>query len=309
MGDVDAMLDDRTAERPVIWKPVGRRDFYLTMNADIEGLGLEIGAANNPVVRGARCRYADYADTRTLRERFQAANYDGADRIVDVDYVWPGSGPLAPIIGDDRFDYVIASHVIEHVPNPLGWFRGIAEVMTPGAVFNLAIPDRRFTFDIGCPESSLGELVEADILGYLRPSPRQIFDACYYGKAVDPGEPWARAIDPEDVPAYSGDIAPQLAYDQAVRSQQGIYYDAHCWVFTPRSFLLLLRGACQLGLFDLVPVDFHPTVEGEFEFFLNLEKPREPMEREALIALQLQRIAFFLFAIAERDRKLQLLID
>jgi SAM-dependent methyltransferase len=286
-----------------------RRDFYLTLGADVAGDGLELGAANNPIVRSPRCRYADYADTETLRQRFAASDYHGVNSIVAVDYVWAGSGPLAPIVGDQRFDYVIASHVIEHVPNPIGWFRGIAEVVRPGGVFNLAIPDQRFTFDIACPPSSLGELIEADLLGYSRPSPRQIFDSCYYGKAVDPGEPWGRNIDLASTPSFSGEITSQLAYDQAVRSLSGEYYDSHCWAFTPRTFLLLLRGLCDLRLFDFMLKDFHPTIEGEFEFFLSLEKPGPDVGREDLRAQQMDRIAFFLLAIDERDRKLRLLAE
>lgn len=291
------------------WKPVARRDYYLTLGADIGGDGLEVGAANNPIVRSPHCRYADYADTETLRRRFAGSDYHGADHIVSVDYVWSGSGSLVPIVGEQRFDYVIASHVLEHVPNPIGWFHGISEVIRPMGVFNLAVPDKRFTFDIDCPLSSLGELVEASLLAYTRPSPRQIFDSCYYGKAVDPGEPWRRPIDPLSTPSYSGEVTSQLAYDQAVRSLEGVYYDSHCWAFTPRSFLLLLRGLCDLRLFDFMLADYHPTVEGEFEFFLNLTKPSLDVAKDDLRTHQLQRIDFFLHAIDERDRKLRLAIE
>ena len=290
------------------WQPVTRRERLLTMGADVSGDGLEIGAANNPIIHSPLCRYADYADTETLRARFRESQYHGTDSIVDVDYVWAGSGPLRPIVGEQRFDYVIASHVIEHVPNPLGWFRGIAAVIRPGGVFNLAIPDQRFTFDLACPSSSLGELIEADLLGYSRPSPRQIFDNCYYGKAVDPGEPWVRAMDLALTPAYSSN-ATQLAYDQAAESLDGKYFDSHCWAFTPKSLLLLLRGICDLGLFDYLLADYHPTIEGEFEFFLNLEKPSLDTPSNELRELQIQRIDFLLDVIAERDRKLQLLME
>jgi SAM-dependent methyltransferase len=290
------------------WQPVTRREQLLTLGADVSGDGLEIGAANNPIIRSPRCRYADYADTETLRARFRESAYHGTDSIVDVDYVWAGSGPLQPIVGEQRFDFVIASHVIEHVPNPLGWFRGIAAVIRPGGVFNLAIPDQRFTFDLACPSSSLGELIEADLLNYSRPSARQIFDNCYYGKAVDPGEPWVRSVDPNLIPSYSAN-ATQLAYVQAVESLEGKYFDSHCWAFTPRSLLLLLRGACDLRLFDYLISDYHPTIEGEFEFFLNLEKPGLELTPDQLRDIQIQRIDFLLDVISDRDRKLRLLME
>ncbi|ANC54353.1 hypothetical protein A4249_12250 [Brevundimonas sp. GW460-12-10-14-LB2] len=247
------------------------------------------------------------AKEKGLAGRLAASEYHGVNSLVAIDYVWAGSGPLKPIVGDQRFDYVIASHVIEHVPNPIGWFRGIAEVVRPGGVFNLAIPDQRFTFDIACPPSSLGELIEADLLSYSRPSPRQIFDSCYYGKAVDPGEPWRRDVDLASTPSFSGEIASQLAYDQAVRSLSGDYYDSHCWAFTPRAFLLLLRGLCDLRLFDFMIKDFHPTTEDEFEFFLSLEKPRPEVSREVLRLNQLDRISALLLAFDEGNRRLRLL--
>lgn len=294
------------------WAPVGRRDFLMLYGADpTTGVGLEIGAANSPIIprHVGDCRYIDYASTADLRARFAASDYAYTHSVVDVDYVWPGSGSLAVIVGDQRFDYAMASHVIEHVPNPLGWFRGIIEVLKPGGVFNLAIPDKRFTFDIDCPLSSVGELVEAHLLGYVKPSPRQIFDSCYYGKAVDPGAPWLRHIERISLQAFSGELSNQLAFDQAARSLEGTYYDAHCWAFTPHSFLELLRGVCDLRLFDYLLSDFHPTVEGEFEFHLNLTKPPEDMDRDTIRAHQLQRIEYFLQALNERDRKLRLLVE
>lgn len=294
------------------WAPAGRRALLMTRGVDPKnGVGLEIGAANSPIIpaRIGDCRYVDYASTEDLRARFSASEYAYADSLVEVDYVWSGAGSLASVVGEQRFDYAIASHVIEHVPNPIGWFRGICEVLRPGGVFNLAIPDRRFTFDVAVPESTVGQLIEAHLLGYTRPSPRQIFDFCYYGKAIDPGEIWTRAIEVAATPAFSGDVAPQLAFDSAARSLTGQYFDTHCWIVTPDSFLSLLEGACRLGLFDFMLDDFHPTVEGDFEFFLCLKNPGADMPRAALIEHQLARIAFFRAALNERKRKLEMLAE
>lgn len=291
------------------WAPSSYRDVHLTRGADLLGIGLEIGAANNPILGSARCKFVDYADTDTIKDRLRHSGYAHADSVVDIDYVWPGSGSLSAVVGSQRFQYAIASHVIEHVPNPLGWFRGVGEVLTPGGVFNLAIPDKRFTFDIACPESSLGELIEADLQSFVRPSARQVFDSCYYGKAVEPGEPWFSDIDLSNTPPYSGAIAPQLAFDQARRAIDGEYFDSHCWAFTPRSFLNLLTGACDLGLFDYLLRDFHPTIEGKFEFFLSLEKPPAVIDRAELRKLQLDQLAFFQLAISNRDRIFRLLAE
>lgn len=79
------------------------------------------------------------------------------DRLVEVDYDWTGASQLAQIIADvDIYNFAIASYVIEHVPNMLGWLRGIENVLRIEGRFNPEIPDRRFTFDVCCPEARWG---------------------------------------------------------------------------------------------------------------------------------------------------------
>jgi len=44
-------------------------------------------------------------------------------------------------------DFVVASHIIEHMPNPLGLLEGVHRVLRGGGVLVLLVPDRRRTFD------------------------------------------------------------------------------------------------------------------------------------------------------------------
>lgn len=298
-------MDDMAAGSRAVWRPGSERERRLTEGADPSTqTGLEFGALHNPVVPpGAYdMRYVDYADTPTLRAR-HADHPEWCERMVEVDYVWSGTGSLAAVVGGrEIFDFAIASHVVEHVPNMLGWFRGVAEVMKIGGVFNLAIPDKRFTFDIACPDSTVGELIEADLLGYTRPSIRQMFDHCYYGKAIEPGEIWTRRIDLSAVPPYSGEVAPELAWSQARKIlAEGSYIDSHCWIVTPSSFVDLLQGACRLNLFPFLPVSLTPTPLGLFEFYLTLRKP-EPMSAEALRSRQLASLAAIKQSCADQRR-------
>lgn len=294
------------------WEPIARRDVLMTLGIDpAVGTGLEIGAANNPLIppHVGDCRYVDYTDTDGLRQRLSQGGYPHVGNVIEIDYVWAGSGSLEEVVGPMRFDYALASHVIEHVPNPIGWLRGISQVLKPGGVFNLAIPDRRFTFDVAAPESTVGQLVEAFLLEYTQPSPRQIFDFCYYGKAIEPGAIWKSPIDIKKAPAYSGDLSTQLSFDNAQRSLAGIYFDTHCWIVTPSSFLDLIDGLCRLELFDYLLEDYHPTVDGEFEFFLSLRKPSEDLGRDDLRIQQLQKIEYFRTVLSERRRALLLLAE
>ena len=259
------------------YQAVTRREILLTAQINpATQKGIEIGALHNPIVRQlyGDVRFVDYMDTEQLRAKF-INHPDWVAGMVEVDYVWSGAGSLREVIGTgELFDWVIASHVMEHVPNMLGWLRAISEILQPGGVLNLAIPDRRFTFDIRCPESTLGQLVEADLLNYRYPSIHQMFDNCYYAKAIDPGGLWREKIDVNMLPRFSGEIAVPLACAQAMRIlNSGEYFDSHCWIVTPLSFLGLMEGVVELGLITLIPTAFHPTEIDEFEFFASFSRP------------------------------------
>jgi SAM-dependent methyltransferase len=245
-------------------------------------VGLEFGALDNPtpMPRGWKVEYVDY----TTKKGLQAHPHEETvkrEEIVYVDHVWSGSGSLARVCQKTDYDFAIASQVIEHVPNVLGWFEGIHEVLRHCGVFNLAIPDRRFTFDIRRKSSSLGEMVEAYLAKADKPSIRQIFDHTFDAAAVLPGEPWVESFDVTSKPRYSGDIALQLAYSQSIQSLDGNnYFDSHCWVFTPMSFLDTIEGATRLGIFNFIISDFSSTKQGSFEFYVSFRKDSELMGEE-----------------------------
>lgn len=300
-----------TLKKQETWSPSSRREEILTagINPAVQ-VGLEIGALNSPIIRkeSGDIRYVDYATTDVLKER-HANHPDRVANMVEVNYVWQGSGSLSEIVGGtDIFDYVIAVHVIEHVPNVLGWFRGLYEVMKPGGIFHLVIPDRRFTFDITCPESTLGELVEADLLKYTRPSIRQMFDNCYYAKAIEPGAIWTKEYDLSTTPAFAGSTAPDLALEQAhAILNEERYVDSHCWIFTPMSFLDLIAGAARLGLFPFIPKELVPTCEGEFEFFFSVSKPSMELSQEDLRLAQEESIAKLKGQLIQQQRSFSML--
>ena len=130
-----------------------RRARMLGSIALADSTGLEIGALHSPLVRRheSQIRYVDYASTAVLRENFRHPG-DPAD-IVEVDIVW-GGRTLRECL-DAPVDYILASHVIEHVPDLIGWLLELREALKPGKVLGLAIPDRRHTFDIrrDCPKN------------------------------------------------------------------------------------------------------------------------------------------------------------
>ncbi|WP_197093303.1 class I SAM-dependent methyltransferase [Methylobacterium aquaticum] len=278
----------------------------MTLGLPLENYrGLEIGALNNPIIPAGQGKmdYVDYTDCTGLKEQHRALPERVAG-IVDVDYVWTGSGSLADVVGSrDVYDAIIASHVIEHVPNTLGWFRGVMDVLKPGGYFNLAIPDCRYTFDINCPVSTIGQMIEADMCNYRYPSIRQMFDHCVAIAKIEPGEIWRTPIDKSKVEPYNGEYALWLAESQAKSIfENGTYVDSHCWIYTPDSFLRLIRQASLLGRFEYELVNFHNTGQGEFEFFVSFMKPTEIIDAHDFKMRQCYAIDVRLNQLAEMRR-------
>lgn len=266
----------------LVRRAADRRLARLTHDLPLpEAVGLEFGPGGNPIPlpEGVRVSYVD----RTLDAD---ADLPGAVRI---DHTWTGAGSLAAALdfgsAPKGFDFAIAAQVAQYVPNLLGWLRGIHDVLRPGGVLNLSLPDRRFMFDGARPSSALSELIEADLLGLTQPSPRQLFAHSSEARAISPEQIWA-GEDAVRAPRMSGRGALAHAHAQ-VRDAltSGAYVPCHCWVFTPSSFLTLVADATHLGLFPFVLNQLSSTEVGGFEFFVSMRRDSQE-EPQALLATQ-----------------------
>ena len=165
---------------------------------------------------------------------------------------------------------MIASHVLEHVPDLLGWLDEIAAVLVDGGIASFVVPDKRFTFDILRRTSTSSELVDAYLRRLRRPEPRQIFDHFHHhrdigNEAVRKGE-----IQPSDLPPIH--TSQRLMDICRHVLTAGEYLDAHCWVFTPRSFVEALDFANGLGLLPFEIAALYPTSANTDEFFVSLRR-------------------------------------
>jgi SAM-dependent methyltransferase len=63
-------------------------------------------------------------------------------------------------IPDNKYDFVLSCHSLEHVANPIKALMEWKRVIKAGASLVLILPDKRFTFDIARPYTSFEHLVE-----------------------------------------------------------------------------------------------------------------------------------------------------
>ena len=234
--------------------------------------GVEIGPLASPLARRpeADVRYVDLVETDELKQKYALDPNVITEDIVGVDAVW-GECSLAECFSDEEdFDWVIASHVVEHVPDLIGWLADISNILRSGGRLYLAVPDYRVTFDRFRSTSSLAEIVAAHLNGAKQPSLAQIFSQTLYFSNLTSNQVWQSAPDPAEHLSLE---QLQRAWDTtAYAAKTGDNVDLHCWVFTPRSWFETLIALSELGLLSYRCVEFSPTAPGENEFFVVLEK-------------------------------------
>ena len=184
------------------------------------------------------------------------------DAIVPIDYVSPTGSirDIVPAIGP--FDYAIASHVIEHVPDLIEWLGDIRAILRDRGVLSLAIPDHRRCFDALRSPTVTAEVIQAHVSRATVPSPRQVFD--HYSCAVA----WRGAIAWEQDVAF-GELTSIHTEVEALEratavATTGEYVDVHCWVFTPSSFAHLFAALQRMQLVPFSLEHCSDTVGGEF---------------------------------------------
>jgi SAM-dependent methyltransferase len=122
----------------------------------LQGDGIEIGALHQPlnVPRTARVKYVDRMNAADLRQHYP--------ELVKQPLVEPqiiDDGETLVTIADATQDFVIANHFIEHCENPLLTFHNLLRVLKPGGVVFMAVPDKRFTFDVDRPVTTLDHVL------------------------------------------------------------------------------------------------------------------------------------------------------
>jgi hypothetical protein len=270
-----------------------------------DSVGVEIGALDKPLVTRemGTILYVDHADTATLRKKYEHDTGVRADAIVDIDGVW-GANTLLEALGGRKVDYVLASHVIEHVPDLVTWLRELESILLPGGQIRLAIPDMRYTFDCLRRETVFSDVLPAYLARARRPMPREVIDFVSNAAEVNFDLLWhkspARAVSRK---LYKFADAARLGEE----SMNGQYHDVHCWTFTPASFARLMREIGAAGLSNLVCRAFTDTPIGGMEFYVSLAVqdtahalPWEQIERAARSNPASGLLRSFLFSLHPR---------
>jgi hypothetical protein len=226
--------------------------------------GLEIGAFDLPLVEPSegRCDFADWNTADYLRDIAKRLPGHNSDYVVPVQFdLRQGYDQIL-----DAYDWISACHVIEHVPDIIGWLALVHSKLRVGGILFLVIPDKRYTFDIYRRESTFTDALVAHRSALKHPSFAQVFDHCYYSApGVIAHDVWAG----NPVPGPKLDFAESLMLAEKAEHE---YAEAHCWVLTPDSFLVLMQSLTDSHMTNFRLVDLRPTAPGMLDFSVVLRK-------------------------------------
>jgi SAM-dependent methyltransferase len=228
-------------------------EIKLNFSRHLRGEGVELGPGHHPyvtVLPGTSVRYIDRWETEENRALFpelgETAEFPKPDIVANLD------SERLEMLEDASQDFVVASHIFEHVANPLALLMECHRVLTPGGILLLLLPDMTRTSDGVRRPTTLDHLIaelDADI--------REVDDehVIDYLRVV-------RKLDPE---------APGFA--ERVENEKARSIHAHCW--TEETFFPVLRhAAAWLDCpFEIVELLMTGDINGGKEFGYILRRP------------------------------------
>ena len=253
-----------------------RIELFKTFPGFGRGKCLEISPLFQPLLTRENCNidYCDYLPFQELvaREAAHPTIIEYGLEVQSLDFVWaPGRSLQECAPKGKLYNCIVSSHVLEHVPDFLGYLAEMQKLLADGGVILFALPNALGTPEVFRSLTSLGDMFEAYVFSSSSPSFRKVYD--YYRASIPASEP------------YRGSSSKLIDYprphevDVAVRDglkAGGEYVDTHCWVFSPESFSDLMSEVAQIGLLDLELISVTETTANQFgrgyEFVCGLRK-------------------------------------
>jgi SAM-dependent methyltransferase len=149
------------------------------------GAGIEIGPGHAPLVvprPGLDVQYLDRWEPDENAELFpelDGATFPKPDIVADL------NKEALQAVRSESLDFLVASHILEHLANPLRILIDIYRVLKPGGVLLILLPDRRKTFDQGRDPTSLDHIISDFEMGMVEVDDEHLVE--FISHVSDPG--------------------------------------------------------------------------------------------------------------------------
>ena len=261
-------------------------DYLKTFFPSKGKTGLEIGPNLAPMVTrnaGWQIKYLDMVGTEVLAERARQKGLNAAV-VPTIDYVYNPTHLISETVGNETFDFVVSSHVIEHIPDLILHIQDIEKILNPGGVYCFIVPDMSLCFDAKKTPTSLGQLIEAFVNQHRQAPISAMIDEFKYGVKLNGQGAWTT----QDKGVFSQKYDHTIGQIKKVLEQPdaAAHWHGHIWRFTVPSFASIYMDCQKLGLVNLKLLDIQATQK--MDFLVVLQKTpftRKPFSEEQLAEL------------------------
>lgn len=236
---------------------------------------IEIGPSIAPVApksAGWNVTVVDHASQAELKGKYRdIVSKESLDAIEEVDVIWRG-GALHSQFPEEAyhsFKRVIASHALEHFPDPILFFSSASKLLFDSGSISLAIPDKRHCFDVFKPLTTTVEWISSHLDKNGVHSPNAIFNHLAFYTEKNKVPSWDKAAISDLRLSLSVPYAYSSFLDYKEKTERD-YIDVHAWAFTPASFELIIF---ELGLLKLIDWEIVSNTQlSPSEFVCTFEK-------------------------------------
>jgi SAM-dependent methyltransferase len=260
---------------------------------------IEIGASHSPLVpksAGWNTVVVDHASREGLIAKY---GYTAEQQTVvePVDLVWT-QGALHDAFAHHQhgsFDAIVASHVLEHLPNPVLFLRSCEVLLKRGGKVLLALPDKRRCFDFFGGLSTTGDWIENFLTARAVHTARTAFNDAAYSVSNDGAIGWGEG--------KVGELRFVHPFDRgngcALRAiaNPASYFDHHAWRFVPPSFALIMLELAALNYVTLRVAALSEAMAQEF-FATLVKEPAPPLAEADLQAKRMTLLRASIEALA-----------
>lgn len=239
--------------------------------------GLEIGPSLRPCAPkslGYHVEIVDHLSRQELIDKYTAMGLD-TSKIEEVDYIWDGSSYSKVTGKTDSYDYIIASHVIEHVPDFVGFLRDCSNMLKVNGILSIAVPDKRFTLDHFRMVTTTGKVINDYLSDDKYDTMGTLTDYWNHVVTRDGLTSWPRTQERQIKKKYQfihDEEFNRKSYYESVQNKG--HRDFHQNVFTPASFELLIYELWEYNLIDLNIEKLYDTTAEEF--IVTMKKTSKP---------------------------------
>ncbi len=179
-----------------------------------------MGAVNAPFDVDADVLYLDQVDSEELLRRHR--DDPNVTEVLPVTFI--SRVTKYDFFADGIFDFVIASHVLEHLPNPCLALEEFLRIVKPGGIVYLVVPHKDYSFDKDRQVTPVSRLIGKYYAGVTEIEESEYRDWSFHGL---------------DIEALGAEQAAQVLAD--CRNRYHKQLDFHVHTFTHESFWSLIE--------------------------------------------------------------------